>query len=109
MARIARVEVGRLDYPMRGEFKFFKGGLRPSVVARLSDEGGVQGWGQAVPVETWTYETVESVGQHVRPLGRTRGGAVVHGTAGSLAQPSDLCCADQRNHVPHLRTNGPTT
>jgi len=61
MARITRVEVGRLDYPMVGEFKFFKGGARPSVVARLTDAAGAQGWGQAVPVETWTYETVESV------------------------------------------------
>jgi muconate cycloisomerase len=61
MARIARVEVGRLDYPMKGEFKFFKGGARPSVVTRLSDDAGVQGWGQAVPVESWTYETVDSV------------------------------------------------
>ena len=27
------------------------------MLARLTDEDGVQGWGQAVPVETWTYET----------------------------------------------------
>ena len=51
----------RLDYPLVGEFKFFKAGVRPSVVVRLTDDAGVQGWGQAVPVETWTYETVESV------------------------------------------------
>jgi L-alanine-DL-glutamate epimerase-like enolase superfamily enzyme len=61
MTRIARVEVGRLDYPMVGEFKFFRGGARPTVLVRLTDEDGAQGWGQAVPVETWTYETVESV------------------------------------------------
>jgi L-alanine-DL-glutamate epimerase-like enolase superfamily enzyme len=61
MARIAQVQVGRLDYPMTGEFKFFRSGARPSVLARLTDEDGVQGWGQAVPVETWTYETAESV------------------------------------------------
>ena len=61
MARITRVEVGRLDYPMAGEFKFFKAGVRPSVVVRLTDEDGTHGWGQAVPVETWTYETPESV------------------------------------------------
>jgi len=27
---------------------------------RLTDENGIEGWGQAVPVPTWTYETVES-------------------------------------------------
>ena len=61
MSRIARVEVGRLDYPMIGEFKFFKSGARPSVLVRLTDEDGAHGWGQAVPVESWTYETPESV------------------------------------------------
>jgi muconate cycloisomerase len=35
--------------------------VRPSIVVRLTDENGVQGWGQSVPIETWTYETVESV------------------------------------------------
>jgi L-alanine-DL-glutamate epimerase-like enolase superfamily enzyme len=30
-------------------------------VVRLTDADGVQGWGQSVPVETWTYETVETV------------------------------------------------
>ncbi len=66
MARITRVEVGRLDYPMVGEFKFFKAGARPSVLVRLTDEDGAQGWGQAVPVETWTYETPESVESTLR-------------------------------------------
>ena len=61
MSRIARVEVGRLGYPMIGEFKFFKSGARPSVLVRLTDEDGAHGWGQAVPVESWTYETPESV------------------------------------------------
>ena len=66
MARITRVEVGRLDYPMVGEFKFFKTGARPSVLVRLTDEDGKQGWGQSVPVETWTYETPESVESTLR-------------------------------------------
>ena len=61
MATIRSVEIGRLDYPLVGEFKFFKGGSRPSVLVRLTDADGRQGWGQSVPVETWTYETVESV------------------------------------------------
>jgi L-alanine-DL-glutamate epimerase-like enolase superfamily enzyme len=61
MTGIVRFEVGRFDYDLVGEFKFFRTGRRPSIVVRLTDENGVQGWGQSVPVETWTYETVESV------------------------------------------------
>src|SRR5687767_2838575 len=61
MAKIQRIDIGRLDYALAGEFKFFKSGRRPSVVVRITDESGASGWGQAVPVETWTYETVETV------------------------------------------------
>jgi L-alanine-DL-glutamate epimerase-like enolase superfamily enzyme len=66
LGRIVRVEVGRFDYDLIGEFKFFKGGGRPTVLVRLTDEDGVQGWGQSVPVETWTYETVETVETSLR-------------------------------------------
>jgi L-alanine-DL-glutamate epimerase-like enolase superfamily enzyme len=61
MGRIVRVEIGRLDYALVGEFKFFKGASRPTVLVRLFDDAGAEGLGQSVPVETWTYETVESV------------------------------------------------
>ena len=61
MARIARVDIGRVDYPLVGEFKFFRTQSRPTIMLRLTDENGVEGWGQSVPIETWTYETVESV------------------------------------------------
>jgi L-alanine-DL-glutamate epimerase-like enolase superfamily enzyme len=61
MTRIIRVEIGRFDYPLVGEFKFFKTAARPTILVRLTDEDGVQGWGQCVPIETWTYETVESI------------------------------------------------
>ena len=66
MAKITRVEVGRFDYPLVGEFKFFKAGARPSLLVRLTDDGGVQGWGQAVPVESWTYETAETADSTLR-------------------------------------------
>jgi len=81
MGGIARVEVGRFDYSLVGEFKFFKAGVRPSVLVRLTDEDGVQGWGQAVPVETWSYETVESVETTLK-----------HHLAGAVlgADPADL-------------------
>jgi len=61
MARIVSVDIARVDYPLVGEFKFFKGAARPTIVLRLVDENGVEGFGQSVPVETWTYETIESV------------------------------------------------
>ena len=61
MARIVRVDIARFDYPLVGEFKFFRTPRRPSILLRLTDQNGVEGWGQSVPIETWTYETVESV------------------------------------------------
>ena len=64
MSRIVRFEVGRFDYDLMGEFKFFKTPVRPSIVVRLTDENDVQSWGQSVPVETWTYETVETTLRH---------------------------------------------
>lgn len=71
MSRIVKVEVGRFDYPMVGPFKFFPPGPdgvshRPSVLLRLTDDEGVQGWGQAVPIPSWTYETPESVESTLR-------------------------------------------
>lgn len=59
------MEVGRFDYPLVGEFKFFQGG-RPSLLVRLTDEDGVQGWGQSVPVPSWTYETAEGAEHTLR-------------------------------------------
>ena len=66
MNRIIKVEVGQFNYQVVGEFKFFKPDAdgqvrRPSVLVRLTDAAGNQGWGQAVPVPTWTYETPETV------------------------------------------------
>jgi len=81
MGRIVRIDVGRFDYPLVGEFKFFKAQIRPSILLRLTDEHGVEGWGQSVPVETWTYETVETVETTLR-----------HYIAPAIidAEPSDL-------------------
>jgi muconate cycloisomerase len=87
MTGIVRVEVGRFDYDLVGEFKFFKAPVRPSILVRLTDANGVQGWGQSVPVETWTYETVESVETTLR-----------HYLAPILlgAEPSDLAAVHAR-------------
>src|SRR5215813_4848089 len=113
MARIASVDIKRFDYPLLGDFKFFKSGSRPSILVRLTDEHGVQGWGQSVPVETWTYETVESVESTLRHylapvvLGADPGDlADVHGRMERAIRPSfsvgqplckaaiDLACYD---------------
>jgi L-alanine-DL-glutamate epimerase-like enolase superfamily enzyme len=66
VSKLVQVEVGRFDYDFVGEFKFFKPDAdgkvrRPSVLVRLTDDQGLQGWGQAVPTPTWTYETPETV------------------------------------------------
>src|SRR5947199_4731076 len=87
MSRIVRFEVGRFDYELVGEFKFFKTPARPSIVVRLTDEDGVQGWGQSVPIETWTYETVESVESTLR-------GYLAPAVLG--AEPSDLAAVHDR-------------
>jgi L-alanine-DL-glutamate epimerase-like enolase superfamily enzyme len=87
MTGIARIEVGRLDYDLVGQFKFFTAGVRPSIVVRLTDEDGVQGWGQSVPIETWTYETVESVESTLR-------GYLAPAVLG--AEPSDLAAVHDR-------------
>ena len=62
---IAKVDTYRVAYPVTGYFKFFKttsGKLptRDTVVVRITDETGYEGWGQSVPSHTWSYETVES-------------------------------------------------
>lgn len=66
MSRIVRVEMCRYDYRVTGRFKFLKPGTdgvvrRPSVLIRLTDDNGYQGWGQAAPMPTWSYETPETV------------------------------------------------
>ncbi|HWR51040.1 MAG TPA: DUF6807 family protein [Bryobacteraceae bacterium] len=57
---ITRVEVFPVLYPVVGHFKFLKGG-RPAVFVKLTSESGEYGWGQSVPIPTWSYETQESV------------------------------------------------
>jgi L-alanine-DL-glutamate epimerase-like enolase superfamily enzyme len=63
---IARLETIPLRYPVVGRFKFFEGPPgtppgRPAVLVKLTASNGVVGWGQSVPVPTWSYETLESV------------------------------------------------
>jgi L-alanine-DL-glutamate epimerase-like enolase superfamily enzyme len=58
---VTKIELFRADYPVAGFFKFFTGGKRPSVLIKITVEDGRFGWGQSVPIHTWSYETPESV------------------------------------------------
>jgi len=62
--KIDRVDIYPLDYPTTGFFKFFSTPHghtgRPTVVVKLRADDGTIGWGQSVPVSTWTYETLET-------------------------------------------------
>ena len=57
---IRRVDVFPRPYAVTGHFKFLKNGERPSVLVKVTCEDGTVGWGQSVPMPTWSYETPES-------------------------------------------------
>ncbi|HQO36073.1 MAG TPA: enolase C-terminal domain-like protein [bacterium] len=59
MTRIEQIEVIPVRYPTVGFFKFFKDG-RPAVIIKITADDGTVGWGQSVPIPTWSYETLES-------------------------------------------------
>jgi L-alanine-DL-glutamate epimerase-like enolase superfamily enzyme len=65
-SRIVRIDQFPVRYPMRGRFKFFEGPEgsptgRPAVLVRISDDDGVVGWGESVPIPKWSDETLETV------------------------------------------------
>jgi L-alanine-DL-glutamate epimerase-like enolase superfamily enzyme len=65
-AKIDRVEAWPINYPVAGHFKFFEAiqgrpAGRPAVVVKITTEDGAAGWGQSVPTQRWSYETLESV------------------------------------------------
>ncbi len=57
---ITKVDVFPVSYPVAAHFKFL-GGRRFAVFVKITCESGVSGWGQSVPIPTWSYETPESV------------------------------------------------
>ncbi len=63
-AAIARIDLFPLRYPMAGYFKFFTGphgsAGRAAVVVKITDREGNAGWGQALPIARWSYETLET-------------------------------------------------
>jgi len=58
---IRRIEVFPVRYPVAGYFKFLGPAGRPAVFVKITAENGAAGWGQSVPIPSWSYETLESV------------------------------------------------
>ena len=59
--KIKQIEVFPAPYNVTSYFRFFPKPERPSVFVKITAEDGSVGWGQSVPIYTWSYETVESV------------------------------------------------
>ncbi|MCX6560520.1 MAG: mandelate racemase [Candidatus Aminicenantes bacterium] len=61
--RIARIDLFPVLYPVSGYFKFFAGPGgrtgRPAVIIKITADDGTVGWGQSVPLSTWSDETWE--------------------------------------------------
>jgi L-alanine-DL-glutamate epimerase-like enolase superfamily enzyme len=62
--KIESLDVYPLEYPTKLYFKFFTTPLgasgRPAVMIKLTTDTGMVGWGQAVPISTWSDETLET-------------------------------------------------
>jgi L-alanine-DL-glutamate epimerase-like enolase superfamily enzyme len=63
-AKIERIDLFPVVYPTAGYFKFFAGPRgstgRAAVIVKITADNGTTGWGQAVPMPTWSYETLET-------------------------------------------------
>lgn len=62
---IRRIELFPAPYPVVAHFKFFQKPYRDSVLVKITAEDGTVGWGQSVPMVTWSYESLESVLQTI--------------------------------------------
>jgi L-alanine-DL-glutamate epimerase-like enolase superfamily enzyme len=64
LVRIAQIDVFPFRYPMAGFFKFLARGHgadgRAAVIVKITADDGTVGWGQSLPVESWSYETLEA-------------------------------------------------
>jgi L-alanine-DL-glutamate epimerase-like enolase superfamily enzyme len=63
---IRSIEVFSIRYPVTAHFKFLPKPEREAVFVKVTCEGGATGWGQSVPLPTWSYETLESVTSTLR-------------------------------------------
>jgi len=62
--KIERIDIFPVRYPMTGFFKFFAGPRgeagRAAVIIKLTADDGTVGWGESVPLPTWSDETLET-------------------------------------------------
>ena len=62
--KIDRIELFPVRYPMAGYFKFFAGPAgeagRAAVIVKITADDGTIGWGESVPLPTWSDETLET-------------------------------------------------
>lgn len=62
--KIERIDLFPVRYPMTGYFKFFAGpsgeGGRAAVIIKITAGDGTVGWGESVPLPTWSDETLET-------------------------------------------------
>ncbi len=92
-----------LEYPFHGYFKFIgPRSVRPAILVKMVAEDGTVGWGQSLPVPTWSFETVETalavMRQYFAPaiLGRDAGdlpgvqGALDRALAASFSTPMPI-------------------
>ena len=61
---IDRVDLFPVRYPTVGYFKFFEGPGgnygRAAVIVKITADDGTVGWGQSVPIASWSYETLDT-------------------------------------------------
>lgn len=61
MASIHQIDAYTLRYPLTGYFKFFRTpAVHTVVLVKITADNGVVGWGQSLPVPTWSYEAPET-------------------------------------------------
>ncbi len=70
-SRITRIDTFPVRYPMQGRFKFFEGPEgsptgRPAVLVKVTDDQGLVGWGESVPIPKWSDETLETASETIR-------------------------------------------
>lgn len=62
--KIESLDIFPLEYPTLRHFKFFTTPLgasgRPSVIIKMTTDDGIVGWGQGVPISTWSDESLET-------------------------------------------------
>ncbi len=63
---IAKIEIFPVEYAVTSFFKFLPRPFRPAVFVKVTLENGLTGWGQSVPIPTWSYETPEAAAHTLR-------------------------------------------